>query len=83
MMNNTKEELPREGRSSCGGELGEGLLRLYWLWVRSGSDLTVRLADPLSRFPILSFLLWWLVLFIEALVLFPNIEQEGRQQRPF
>ena len=27
-------------------------------------------------------LLWWLVLFIEALVLSPNIEQEGIQQRP-
>ena len=26
---------------------------------------------------------WWLVLFIEALVLSPNIEREGRQQRPF
>ena len=29
---------------------------------------------------ILSLLWWWLVLFIEALVLFPNIEREGRQQ---
>ena len=28
----------------------------------------------------ISPLLWWLVLFIEALVLFPNIEQEGSQQ---
>ena len=25
---------------------------------------------------------WWLVLFIEAMVLFPNIEQEGMPQRP-
>ena len=25
---------------------------------------------------------WWLVLFIEALALFPNIEQEGILQRP-
>ena len=25
---------------------------------------------------------WWLILFIEALVLSPNIEQEGSQQRP-
>ena len=25
---------------------------------------------------------WWLVLFIEALVLFPNIEQEGIPQWP-
>ena len=28
----------------------------------------------------LSVLLWWLELFIEALVLSPNIEREGRQQ---
>ena len=27
-------------------------------------------------------LLWWLILFIEALVLSPNIEREGSQQRP-
>ena len=27
-------------------------------------------------------LLWWLSLYIEALVLFPNIEREGSQQRP-
>ena len=27
-------------------------------------------------------LLWWLILFIEALVLSPKIEQEGSQQRP-
>ena len=27
----------------------------------------------------ISLLLWWLDLFIEALVLFPNIEREGRQ----
>ena len=27
-------------------------------------------------------LLWWLALFIEALVLSPNIEREGSQQRP-
>ena len=32
-----------------------------------------------DQFPLL--LLWWLVLFIEALVLFPNIEREGSQQR--
>ena len=30
-----------------------------------------------------SDLLSWLALFIEALVLFPNIEREGIQQRPF
>ena len=27
-------------------------------------------------------LLWWLILFIEALVLSTNIEREGSQQRP-
>ena len=27
-------------------------------------------------------LLWWLILFIEALALFPNIEWEGIPQRP-
>ena len=27
-----------------------------------------------------AFLLWWLVLYIEALVLSPNIEREGSQQ---
>ena len=60
-MNSTKEEVPREGRSSCGGDaFWEGL-------------------NP-DRIP---FLLWWLALFIEALVLFPNIEREGRQQREF
>ena len=31
---------------------------------------------------ILSPLWWWLVLFIEALVLFPNTEWEGIPQRP-
>ena len=29
----------------------------------------------------LSLLLWWLDLFKEALVLFPNIEREGSHQR--
>ena len=31
---------------------------------------------------IVPFLWWWLDLFIEALVLSPNIEQEGIQQQP-
>ena len=30
----------------------------------------------------LPLLLWWLVLFIEARVLFPNIEREGIPQWP-
>ena len=38
--------------------------------------------DDLDQLP-RPLLLWWLALFIEALVLFPNIEREGIQQRPF
>ena len=30
-----------------------------------------------------AFLLLWLALYIEALVLFPDIEREGIHQRPF
>ena len=36
--------------------------------------------DDLNQFEISCLLLWWLVLFIEALVLFPNLEREGSQQ---
>ena len=36
----------------------------------------------LNEFEMSCLLLWWLVLFIEALVLFPNIEREGSQQWP-
>ena len=39
------------------------------VWVRM-----VSMVSPLLR--------WWLVLFIHALVLFPNIEREGIPQRP-
>ena len=42
MMNSTKEEQPREG-CSCGGVLGEELLRLCG----SRSDLSLRLRPPL------------------------------------
>ena len=38
-----------------------------------------RLLDAELDHPIL----WWRALFIEALVLFPNIEREGIQQWPF
>ena len=46
------------------------------VWVRIAQD---ELPDLFSS---VLFLLWWLVLFIEALVLFPNIEREGMPQRP-
>ena len=35
------------------------------------------------RMNFILLLLWWLALFIEDLVLFPNIEREGIQQWPF
>ena len=38
--------------------------------------------DELDEFETSFLLLWWLALFIEALVLFPNIEREGIQKRP-
>ncbi len=47
-------------------ELGE-FVRVWMEWTRSK----------------MSYLLWWwLVLFIEARVLFPNIRREGIPQRP-
>ena len=45
-------------------------------WARGAGVCEGSLNDP-------SPLWWWLVLFIEALALFPNIEQEGIQRRPF
>ena len=46
-----------------------------------GLDLVqVEMAEAL--FVRFSCLLWWLILFIEALVLSPNIEWKGSQQRP-
>ena len=45
-----------------------------------GLDLVQdEMAEVVSAFPLL---LSWLILFIEALVLSPNIEREGSQQRP-
>ena len=38
--------------------------------------------DELDEFETRCLLLWWLALFIEALVLSPNIEREGMPQRP-
>ena len=45
--------------------------------------VSLELDDLVLSLTLLSpFPLWWLVLFIEALVLFPNIEREGIPQRP-
>ena len=66
-----KEEQPREclflaGVMNCWEEF-------------SHPSLSLSLLDCLSRSP--PFLSYgWLVLFIEAMVLFPNIEREGSQQ---
>ena len=46
-----------------------------------GVFLSLCIEDGLNQFGISCLLLWWLVLFIGALVLFPNIEREGSQQR--
>ena len=64
-----KEEQPREGlflagAMNCGEEF-------------SHTSLSLILSFSLLRTPLLY---GWLVLFIEALVLFPNIEREGSQQ---
>ena len=59
--------------------LARGVLELVQC-VLLGLDLPLSFS-LLSLFPLAPFR--GLVLFIEALVLFPNIEQEGRQQRPF
>ena len=68
-----KEEQPREGlllagAMNCWEELSHLSLSLFLIF----SIL------PTTRLPLLC---GWLVLFIEALVLFPNIEREGSQQR--
>ena len=71
-----KEEQPREGlflagAMNCWEEFSHLSLSL------SLSDRNPSLS---SQTPQLSLLCGWLVLFIEALVLFPNIEREGSQQ---
>ena len=43
-------------------------------------ELSLFQSPPYSRSVFVPLLLWWLVLFIEALVLSPNIEREGSQQ---
>ena len=62
-----KEEQPRKGLFLAGA---------MNCW-EEFSHLSLSLYSPLTD----PLLCGWLVLFIEALVLFPNIEQEGSQQR--
>ena len=71
-----KEEQPREGlllagAMNCWEEFSHLSLSL------SASNLS---NEPLSSCHPTPLLCGWLVLFIEALVLFPNIEREGSQQ---
>ena len=81
-----KEEQPREGLFLAGAmnwweELSHPSLSLTDLLYPS-IPLSSSNPSALSFLPTsqLSLLCGWLVLFIEALVLFPNIEQEGSQQ---
>ena len=74
-----KEEQPREGLLLAGA-------MNYWEEL-SHLSLSLSLSDllypsnPPARLSSPPLWLWgWLVLFIEALVLFPNIEREGSQQ---
>ena len=71
---------------------------MWWWWIASraedeqykGKNSLLRrgvlvfggCVDELNEFETSCLLLWWLILFIEALVLSPNIEREGSQQRP-
>ena len=72
-----KEEQPREGLFLAGGdELLGGVQSPFSLSLSSIVGL-----DPPKTLSLFSPLpCGWLVLFIEALVLFPNIEREGSQQ---
>ena len=62
------------GRTTSRGEVF-----LWWCVDELSSDQILLGSRSDSILPFL----WWLALFIEALVLFPNIEREGSQQRPF
>ena len=62
-----KEEQPREGLFLAGA------MNCWEEFSHPSLSLSLSLIEP----PLLS---GWLVLFIEALVLFPNIEREGSQQ---
>ena len=65
-----KEEQPREGLFLDGAmNCWEGL-----------SHLSLSLSSLSPSLRAFFLLCGWLVLFIEALVLFPNIEREGSQQ---
>ena len=71
---------------------------MWWWWIASwaedeqykGKNSLLRRGvlvlgggeDELDPFETSCLLLWWLILFTEALVLSPNIEREGSQQRP-
>ena len=75
-----KEEQPREGlflaeAVNCWEEFSHLSLSLS-LWLLLGQNTSL-LTWPTEPPP---FLCGWLILFIEALVLFPNIEREGSQQ---
>ena len=68
-----KGEQPREGLFLAGGmNYSEEFSHLSL-----SLSLSLSLLPPTDRTPLLC---GWLVLFIEALVLFPNIEREGSQQ---
>ena len=79
-----KEEQPREGlflagAMNCWEELSHLSLSLSLIFsiLRSPGSLSPFFCPLASSPPLLC---GWLVLFIEALVLFPNIEREGSQQ---
>ena len=77
-----KEEQPREGlflarAMNCWEEFSHPSLSLSLFSIVDLDLLSTRSLMPFSQ-PSPSC--GWLVLFIEALVLFPNIEREGSQQ---
>ena len=69
----TREGLFLAGAMNCWEELSHPSLSTYLIFL---SFVPPRTFEPLN----LPLLCGWLVLFIEAMVLFPNIEREGSQQ---
>ena len=72
-----KEEQPREGLFLAGA------MNCWEEFSHLSLSLSLSLSEPLSKEPPVQnppLLCGWPVLFIEALVLFPNIEREGSQQ---